>query len=241
MIDFHTHILPGIDDGSRDMDMTIRMFEAERDQGVSHICATPHFYAHRRSIEYFLERRNRAVEAVRQELQNRPDLPRITPGAEVLYFTGIERAEQLPQLCLEGTNLLLLEMPFGPWNNEMAKAVEYIIQRRGLHVVLAHVERYERFQKDKDAWNRILALPLTIQLNGESFIDAGSFLRPNKEHKLSLRLLAEHENIILGSDCHNLSDRMPNLAKARAVIEKKLGSERLENIDRNTETLLESV
>ncbi len=110
--------------------MTIRMLEAERDQGVSHICATPHFYAHRRSIEYFLERRNRALDAVQQELLERPDLPSITPGAEVLYFTGIERAEQLPQLCLEGTNLLLLEMPFGPWNNEMAKAVEYIIQRR---------------------------------------------------------------------------------------------------------------
>ena len=237
MIDFHTHILPGIDDGSRDMDMTIRMLEAERDQSVSHICATPHFYAHRRSIEYFLERRNRALAAVRQELQNRPDLPRITPGAEVLYFTGIERAEQLPQLCLEGTNLLLLEMPFGPWNNEMAKAVEHIIQRRGLHVVLAHVERYERFQKDKGAWNRILALPLTIQLNGESFIDAGSFLRPNKEHKLSLRLLAERGNCILGSDCHNLNNRTPNLTEARMVIEKKAGGVMLAEIDNYTEKL----
>lgn len=211
--------------------MTIRMLEAERDQGVSHICATPHFYAHRRSVEFFLERRNRALEDVRQELAKLPDLPLIIAGAEVYYFRGMERAELLPELCIEGTNLLLLEMPFEQWTDEMVKAVEYMIQRRGLSIVLAHVERYERFQKDKDTWNRILALPLTIQLNGESFIDAGSFLRPNKEHKLSLRLLAEHEDIILGSDCHNMSDRAPNLAKARAVIKKKQGIERLEKFD----------
>lgn len=210
--------------------MTIRMLEAERDQGVSHICATPHFYAHRRSIDYFLGRRNNALEAVRQELAKRPNLPKITPGAEVLYFTGIERAEQLPQLCLEGTNLLLLEMPFGQWTKNMAKSVEHILKRRELRVVLAHVERYERFQKDKGPWEEILEMPLTIQLNAESLTSAGSFLRPNKEHKLSLQLLGEHENIILGSDCHNMSDRKPNLAEAVAVVEKKFGTEKLQKI-----------
>ena len=230
MIDFHTHILPGIDDGSRDMDMTIRMLEAERDQGVSHICATPHFYAHRRSVDFFLERRDRALKDVREVLTDRPDLPQITAGAEVLYFSGMERAELLPKLCLEGTDILLLEMPFNQWTGEMAKAVEAIIKKRSLRVVLAHVERYLRFQKDKTAWEQILHMPLILQLNAESFIDAGSFLRPNKEHKLSLQLLAEHDNCILGTDCHNMSDRKPNLAEAVAVIEKKLGRSKMEEI-----------
>lgn len=230
MIDFHTHILPGIDDGSRDMDMTIRMLEMEQGQGVSHICATPHFYAHRRSVEFFLERRNKALAKVQEILMQRPDLPVIIPGAEVYYFHGIGWAELLPQLCLEGTNMLLLEMPFEQWDREMVDDVERILNRRGLQVVLAHVERYGRFQKDRDAWERILDMPLTIQLNGESLIETGSFLRPNKEHKVSLRLLGEHENVILGSDCHNMSDRKPNLAEARAVVEKKFGAEKLETI-----------
>ena len=241
MIDYHTHILPGIDDGSRDMDMTIRMLEMERDQGVSHICATPHFYAHRRSVEYFLERRNRALAKVQEILVQRPDLPVIIPGAEVYYFHGIGRAELLPQLCLEGTNMLLLEMPFEQWDREMVDDVERILNRRGLQVVLAHVERYGRFQKDRDAWERILEMPLSIQLNAESFINKGSFLRPNKEHKLSLQLLEEDENIILGSDCHNLEDRKPNLAEGRAVIENKAGAERLASIDRYTATLFEAI
>lgn len=241
LIDYHTHILPGIDDGSRDMDMTVRMLEAERDQGVSHICATPHFYAHRRSVEFFLERRNKALAKVREILAQRPDLPAIIPGAEVYYFHGIGRAELLPQLCLEGTNVLLLEMPFEQWDREIADDVERIISRRGLQVVLAHVERYGKFQKDRDAWERVLEMPLSIQLNAESFINKGSFLRPNKEHKLSLQLLEEYENIILGSDCHNLDERKPNLAEGRAVIESKAGADRLEKIDTYTASLFETI
>lgn len=45
MIDFHTHILPGIDDGSRSVEMTMQMLNAETEQGVTGIVATPHFYA----------------------------------------------------------------------------------------------------------------------------------------------------------------------------------------------------
>ena len=153
MIDFHTHILPGIDDGSRDIDMTIAMLEAERDMGVTHIYATPHFYAHRKSVSTFLSRRDNALSKVRQILSKRPELPTITEGAEVYYFTGIGRAEHLPELCIAGTDILLLEMPFAQWTDDMARAVEDIIRKRGLRVVLAHVERYERLQKDSSAWH----------------------------------------------------------------------------------------
>ena len=148
LVDFHTHILPGIDDGSRDIDMTLRMLEAEMQQGVSHICATPHFYAHRRSIDFFLERRNKALAKVNDVLADHPELQRITPGAEVYYFAGMGRAEGLQELCLEGTDLLLLEMPFDQWNRDMLRDVDDIIHRRQLRVVLAHVERYERLQRD---------------------------------------------------------------------------------------------
>ena len=61
MVDFHTHILPGIDDGSQDVDMTKDMLLEEQKQGVGLIAATPHFYAHRMSMEGFLERRTEAM------------------------------------------------------------------------------------------------------------------------------------------------------------------------------------
>ena len=238
MIDFHTHILPGIDDGSRDIDMTEKMLRMEQSMGVSHIYATPHFYAHRRSIESFLERRDRALSKVRALPGYGDRLPAVTPGAEVYYFSGIGRAGQLENLCMEGTDILLLELPFTQWHSELAKDVSELINRRGMHIILAHLERYEWFQKEKHVWDRLLEMPLTIQLNCEDIIDAGSIFRRNHRRKTCFELLSRHDNIIIGSDCHNLTDRKPNLADARAAIEKRCGTEQLAQMDEYTRGLL---
>lgn len=238
MIDFHTHILPGIDDGSRDIDMTEKMLHMEQSMGVSHIYATPHFYAHRRSIESFLERRNRALEKTKKVLAREPDLPQISVGAEVYYFTGIGRAKQLEDLCIEGTDILLLELPFAQWHSEIAEDISELMDRRGLRIVLAHVERYEHFQKNRHVWDRLLAMPLTIQLNCEDIINAGSIFKRNHMHKTSMELLSRYDNVIIGSDCHNLTDRKPNLDEARVIIRKKFESEKLSQIDEYTEKLL---
>ena len=238
MLDFHTHILPGIDDGSRDIDMTEKMLRMEQSMGVSHIYATPHFYAHRRSIESFLERRGRALSKVRALPGYGDSLPAVTPGAEVYYFSGIGRAGQLESLCMEGTDILLLELPFAQWHSELAKDVSDLISRRGLRIVLAHVERYEAFQKERRVWERLLEMPLTIQLNCEDIIDAGSIFRRNHRHKTCFELLSRHDNVIIGSDCHNLTDRKPNLADARGTIERRCGAERLAQIDEYTRGLL---
>lgn len=237
MIDFHTHILPGIDDGSRDIDMTEKMLRMEQAMGVSHIYATPHFYAHRRSVESFLERRNRALAKTRELLDKKPELPKVTAGAEVYYFTGIGRAKQLENLCIEGTDMLLLELPFTQWHRDIAEDIGELMDKRGLQIILAHLERYEIFQKDRYAWDRITNMSLTIQLNCEDIIDSGSLFRRNPMHKTCLELLADHHNIIIGSDCHNLTDRKPNLADARVILEKKAGSARLVQIDEYTEKL----
>lgn len=238
MIDFHTHILPGIDDGSKDIDMTEKMLRMEQSMGVSHIYATPHFYAHRRSIESFLERRNRALEKTKEALAGEPGLPQITAGAEVYYFTGIGRAKQLEDICIEGTNILLLELPFAQWHSNVAKDISELIDRRGLRIVLAHLERYEQFQKSRHVWDRLLDMPLTIQLNCEDIIDEGSIFRRNHMHKTSMELLSRYDNVIIGSDCHNLTDRKPNLTEARGKIKKRCGEERLAQIDNYTQELL---
>lgn len=239
MVDFHVHVLPGIDDGSRDIEMTEKMLDIEAQQGVSHIFATPHFYAHRRSVSQFLERREHALDNVRDLLAGRPDLPGITPGAEAYYFRGIGKAEQLPELCIEGTDLLLLEMPFDQWHMDAYKDITEIIRHRGLHVILAHVERYWALQKNKDIWDAVMELPLTIQMNSSSFITSlTSGMHARQNARFCLRTLEDNDNCIIGTDAHNLTDRAPNLAEARKVIEKKLGRERLAELDRYTEKLL---
>ena len=230
LTDFHTHILPGIDDGSRDVEMSISMLEEETRQQVKRIVATPHFYANRTSVEDFLARREKSLQRLRKALGDSG--PQIITGAEVYYFPGMGRAEKLKELCIEGTNVILLEMPFAQWTADIYREVKDILQKQELNIVLAHVERYPEFQKDKQVWEQILRLPLTIQING------GSFLKGWSRKRMCMKLLQEQKNAIIGSDCHNMTSRRPNIAEARETIAKKLGNRRLELIDETVERVL---
>jgi len=232
VIDFHTHILPGIDDGSRDVKMTKAMLLEEKRQGVELIVATPHFYADRMSIDSFLQRRAHAIEkteAMRRETGEA--LPALVVGAEVYYFQGMGAAGMVGRLCVGETRTLLVEMPFEQWTEDVLRDVERLIDRQGFNVVLAHVERYIGFQRDRSVWDRVMALDLTPQINAGSFIKKGGFLHPDRKRKFCLSFLKEHPRLILGSDCHNLDGRAPNIARARAEIERALGPEALEETD----------
>lgn len=233
MIDFHTHILPGIDDGSRDIRMTEQMLEKEAAMGVTHVYATPHFYAHRANVNRFLERRQRSYAQVQELLERRSDLPKVTVGAEVYYFEGIGKAEQTPQLCVEGTDVLLVEMPFEQWKEGVYRDIRELILRRNLRVVLAHVERYIGLQKNQDVWDRVMELPLTIQMNGESFLHFGLTRR------FCMKQIREWGGkVLIGSDCHNLTDRAPNVAQALAYIHSKTDGEMIKKIEETEKKLL---
>ena len=114
-IDFHTHILPGIDDGSRNVEMSLRMLAAQREQQVDEIVATPHFYAQKDSVEEFLLRRQCSYEKLKTKMAETNLDQKLHLAAEVYYFQGIGSAGMIPKLCVEGTQTLLLEMPFAQW------------------------------------------------------------------------------------------------------------------------------
>lgn len=232
MIDFHTHVLPGIDDGSRDIPMTEAMLREEARQGVELVVATPHFYANRMSIDRFLSRRAQALEAT-EDMRRRANaaLPALMVGAEVYYFQGMGMAEAIEKLCVGDTRTILVEMPFEQWTEGVLKDVEQLIGRRKLNVVLAHVERYTGFQRNRDIWNRVMKLPLTPQINAGSFIKKGGFLHPDRVRRFSLNFLEAHPRLIIGSDCHNLEGRAPNIARARDEIQRALGPKALKEID----------
>ena len=232
MTDLHTHILPGIDDGSRELGMTIAMLKEEERQGIRRVVATPHFYASRMSVEDFLLLRRASLDKVVESREYDSAQVQILPGAEVYYFPGMGKADRLPDLCIEGTDQILLEMPFVQWDEAILHELKDILYKQHLQVILAHVERYIGFQRDRRIWNQVMDLPLTIQLN------AGGFLKGWSRRRSLLDMVRKHPNVVLGSDCHNMTSRPPNLAEARAVIQKKLGSERLQQIDRCVDALL---
>lgn len=220
MIDFHSHFLPGIDDGSDSVETSLRMLAMWREQGIGRICATPHFYAEHDTPERFLRRRQAAYEALLTAAGAQP-LPKIRLGAEVRYFTGVSTVESLPELCLSGTSFLLLEMPFVPWTERMLEEVA-VIRQRGLFPVAAHLERYLSFNSPK-LIRRFMDMDIFIQCNAEFFLE-------RRTARKALRLLREERIHFLGSDAHNLSSRAPNLGPALALIEGKLGPAALDRL-----------
>lgn len=233
MIDFHTHILPRIDDGSSSSQESLGLLDAQKEQGVDKIVFTPHFYAEKDSITDFLYRREKAYQNLMSKLDsNQTKQMKLYIGAEVYYFPGIGKAERISELCIQGTNILLLEMPFAQWDENVVAELRYLIQKRKLTLMIAHIERYYSFQRDKQYWQEVFALPVYTQIN------AGSFLRW-KDRKRVLRFLRSGAyQVVLGSDCHNMSRRFPNLQDGRAVIAAKLGEEYLHEIDALGERIL---
>ena len=108
------------------------------------ICATSHFYGQQISVDSFLESRARSWLELKNKLD--ADSPRIVLGAEVLAFEGIDRMPHLENLCLMGTDMLLLEMPFTAWSERLIDSVEALTERTDLRIVLAHVDRYDKKQ-----------------------------------------------------------------------------------------------
>ena len=118
VIDFHSHILPGIDDGSRNVETSIGMLWMCKEHGVDTMIATPHFYADSNTVERFIDSRQKAYDKVMAENM---DIPQIIMGAEVAFFAGISRAEKTDALKVEGTDIMLLEMPFVTWSDSVVQ------------------------------------------------------------------------------------------------------------------------
>lgn len=221
MTDFHAHLLPALDDGSDSLETSLAMLEAWRSQGIGRVCATPHFYAERTTPERFLRRRAEALEALRAAMGPAEGSPALLCGAEVRFFDGISGAEALPSLCLEGTDLLLLEMPFTRWTERMLSEVGELRQR-GVRPVAAHLERYLDLNP-RQTIRRFLQMDVLIQCNAEFFLS-------RRTAGKALRMLREEQIHFLGSDAHNMRSRAPNLGPALALIERKLGPRALDRL-----------
>lgn len=228
MIDFHSHILPGIDDGSKNTAMSLKMIQALADQGVGTICATSHFYATQRSPSHFLDRRQEAWEMLEAVLPE--NSPEILLGAEVLYFPGISRMRELPDLCLEGTNILLLEMPFDSWSDYYIREVKELAHSGEFTILMAHIERYY-FKQPVSVWDDFMDLDILMQSNADFFL-------PFRTRRKALKLLKEGKIHLLGTDTHNMTTRPPRMDEARSMIRKHLGSQSLREIDHLGNALL---
>ena len=208
MIDSHTHILPGMDDGAQTLRESLAMLRRCMAQGVDTVVLTPHFYPARESVESFFARREEAFARLRSAVTE--DLPRLVLGAEVAWCPGLERMEELPRLTMGDSNYLLLEMPHMAWTQEELNGVRDLLLDGRVMPVIAHVERFLWLQR-RGQYQSLSQLEVPMQLSADMF-------RKPFGGMIARRLLRSGVWTI-GSDCHDLSARPPCMEQAARYIQ----------------------
>ncbi|MBR2965732.1 MAG: hypothetical protein IKC34_04195 [Clostridia bacterium] len=214
MTDFHAHVLPGIDDGSSSLDESIALLEILHKDGVSLVCATPHFNALYDEPEAFLAKRNEAYGSLSRAIEGK-NLPRVIVGAEVTYFNGISNMGSIADFCIEGSKYLLIEMPPEVWSDYTVNDLVKLAITKDIKPVIAHVERCLYLQTGRTL-QRLRSVGVLMQANASFFIN-------RKTRRRALGLLKRGEIHFLGSDCHGLTFRPPHYAEAVKIIKDKFG------------------
>lgn len=207
MIDIHSHILPGIDDGARDLDDTLQMAQIAVDSGTTHLIATPHCNLPAGFYNFFDEDYQevflRAKDAIAQA-----GIPlRLYPGMEV-YTTEDTPAlfEEGKLMTLNGSHYLLMEFGF----DEDPDFADRMLERmRKLEVipVIAHIERYRFVQEFPEMAKDWYDKGYVLQCNKGSF--QGRFGR--REQRLAYQLLDSHLVDVIASDTHRTNVRTPDM------------------------------
>lgn len=227
--DFHSHCLPAMDDGARDAETSLAMLRLAGQQGVETVVATPHFYWGEDTVGSFLARRETALAALRPRLTD--ELPRVLTGAEVLVREGVSQIDLRP-LCLEGTDVLLVELPFMRSPYWLVEELESVVYDQSLTLMLAHLDRYMPWYSAKSL-EPLLELPdVIVQLNGESMIDRRSL------HALK-KWLPACSRLVLGSDMHDLRHRAPEWEQVTHVLSRdRVGREWMKAAEQTAQEIL---
>ena len=189
ILDFHSHVLPGIDHGSDSLKTSIKQLELARKYGITDIVATSHFYPHSNTVNVFLDRRDAAYELLLESARGFG--VNLLLGAEILMCSAIESYPQIDRLCIRGTKILLLELPYADFQSGYCRSVFKLISS-GYEVVMAHADRYD------PSWiEETLEAGAKLQLNATAL---SLFSR-----KRYLSWLEKGKVVAIGSDIHRLN------------------------------------
>ena len=122
-------------------------------------------------------------------------------------------------------------MPESPWSDRMYQEISDLHKNHGLTPIIAHVERYFSPFRTYGIPEKLAEMPVMVQSNANFFLRSGT-------RRMALNMLSKHKIHLIGSDCHNLTSRPPNLAEAVQVIEQKIGPSALRWIESNQDRVL---
>lgn len=230
MIDFHTHVLPQMDDGAANEKETKEMLEEAKKQGVTTVLLTSHYYGKRKSPAQFLEKRAQSYELLKPLVPEGMD---VRLAAEV-HFTGdsFVSFEDICKLKIEGTRYVLLELSFtSKWLKNLPEKLSDFITETGYVPILAHAERYDEFAKNPARLFEFVSMGCLVQVNADAFLQ-------KKTRSMAFAMLRHGLVHCIGTDMHNLTDRPPTMAAAKAAFEEAGEGEAFERLQENMARIL---
>jgi len=200
LIDIHCHLLPRIDDGSKDWEESLELCEKGFRNGLEEIILTPHLMDFSKA-DHLIEKRDQLTEKLIEKLKMSEEASalKLYKGFEVFASEEILTTSELKKLTLNGTKYILVEF------NPSLKYVSFVIdsleavERQGLTMIMAHVERYQFTQKDHEFVNYLLDKGVLFQVNADSILgDWGQ-----KAQRLAVDMLDQNMVHFMASDAHN--------------------------------------
>ena len=233
MIDLHCHILPGIDDGSKNWEMSLEMAHLAVAEGITHILATPHHMN-----RHWINPKQEVITLV-DELQERLDEENIPltifPGQEVRLHGEILENIQNDDICFidEMNQYVLIEFPTSSVP-DYSERLFFELQSAGITPVIVHPERNHAILKDPSILYEFVSRDILAQVTAASYI--GKFGR--EIEKLSEQLIEADLVHFLASDAHNVTSRKFHMKEAFQKLEKQYGVEKVEAFDQVTRDLI---
>ena len=227
MFDIHSHILPGIDDGAKDLDESLALLKVAQSDGITHMVATPHIH---------LGRFNNSTSHIYDDLANLKIhataagiTVKLAVAAEVrldIELMGLVMANKLPFIGqVSGQNYLLLELPHSHVPQGYDKFIMWLA-KKNIKVIIPHPERNRDIQTNPFYIERLKQLGCEFQLTASSIEGAwGDKAKSICEDMLSAGLVS-----YIASDAHSVKRRPPILSKAKLIVSELIGAEKAETL-----------
>jgi len=220
MIDFHSHILPGIDDGSKSYEETLEMLQEAHNVGFDKIISTSHY-----AVDCFEAPEYKRKELV-QTLNEEENLPEIFLGSEIfLTYNVIDLLKEYKASTINGTNYILFELPLKHQFINL-KDVLSRLKENNYRLVLAHPERYHVIQKNFNYLYELKDMGVIFQANYGSILGMYGF---SAKHTVK-KMFKENLVSLLGTDSHKEKHIYLEIPKAISKISKIISKEILDNI-----------
>ena len=197
MIDIHSHIMYGIDDGSKNIETSLEILKDAYNNGVTDIFLTPHYVEDSRYNTNNNDKEE-ILNTLKEKLKEENVNINLYIGNEIFINENISKYIDNKEIAsLNNSNYLLIELPMGRMFNN-TKEIFFNLIREGYIVILAHPERYRYLQEDEKKLEELLEMGILLQGNYRSL-----FGYYGKDAKKALsKFIKKHQISFIGSDIH---------------------------------------